>query len=182
MVGDSVAVVGTGPIGLFAIILAKVMGSTQVTAIDISDYRLNLAKEVGADVVVNSKTTNPIEIVKDITKGLGVGIVIETSGNVKAMKQGFEILRKCGSYCMVGLPSEPLVLDAGSDIVWKGAQIHGIYGREIFATWEIEKNLLSSQRVNIEPIITHKFGFKKYKEAFDLCMAQKAGKVILMPD
>jgi len=182
MVGDTVAVVGAGPIGLFVTLLARSMGASRILVTDVSDYRLDLAKKVGADVAVNVKQDDPVAIIKELTGGLGAGVIVETSGNVKAMKQGFEMLRKSGSYCMVGLPSEPLVLDAGSDLVWKGAVLYGIHGRDTFTTWEIAKNLLSSGRVNIEQLITHKFGFKEFKKGFDLALAGQAGKVILIPE
>ena len=182
MVGDTVAVIGAGPIGLFVAHLAKIMGAAKVFITDVSDYRLELAKKIGADVAINVKNTDPVEFIKDATSGLGAGVVIETSGVIKAVKQGFEILRKCGSLCMVGLPSEPILLDAGPDIVWKGAVVYGIYGRDTFTSWEIAKNLLSSGRVNLEPFITHKFPFKDFKSGFDLAIAGKSGKILLLPE
>ena len=181
MVGDSVAIVGSGPIGLFCVALAKVMGATTVFATDVSDYRLSLAKTAGADYVLNPNKSDVVSEIREITGGLGAGIVFETSGNVKAMKQGFEMLRKCGSYVMVGLPSEPLVLDAGADIAWKGAVVYGIHGRDTFTTWEIAKNLLAKKTVDLEPLITHRFPFNEFEEAFRLCQAREAGKVILFP-
>ena len=181
MVGDSVAVVGSGPIGLFCIVLAKAMGATTIFATDVSDYRLSLAKTAGADYQLNPTQVNVVSEVREKTGGLGAGVVFETSGNVKAMKQGFEMLRKCGAYVMVGLPSEPLVLDAGADIAWKGAVVYGIHGRDTFTTWEIAKNLLATKTVDIEPLITHRFSFKEFEEAFRMCKAQKTGKVILSP-
>jgi threonine 3-dehydrogenase len=182
MIGDTVTVVGAGPIGLFAAHLAKTMGAAKVFITDVSDYRLDLAKKIGADVAINVKNTDPVRFIKEATSELGAGIVIETSGNVKAIKQGFEILRKNGSICMVGLPSEPLVLDAGPDIVWKAAVVYGIHGRDTFTTWEIAKNLISSGRVNLEPFITHKFSFKDFKQGFDLAIDGKTGKVLLLPE
>ena len=110
---------------------------------------------------------------------MGSGVIFETSGNVKAIKQAFEILRKSGSIVMIGLPSEPLVLDAGSDIVWEGAMIYGVHGRGIFTSWKITTNLLGTGRVEIESFITHRFKFRNFEEAFELSGAGKTGKVIL---
>lgn len=182
MVGDTVAVIGAGPIGLFSIVMAKVMGASTIYASDISDYRLDLAKIAGADVLINPQKEDPVVKVKDLTEGLGAGVVIETSGNVVAAKQGFELLRKCGSYVMIGLPSEPLVLDAGQDIAWKGAKIYGIHGRDNFTTWEIAKNLLGKKQVDIAPLITHRFNFSQYEEAFKLAMSGLTGKIVLFPE
>jgi threonine 3-dehydrogenase len=182
MVGDTVAVIGSGPIGLFCIVLAKAMGAATVIATDVSDFRLSLAEKAGADYRFNPTTVDVVSKIKETTDGLGTGIVFETSGNVKAMKQGFEVLRKCGAYVMVGLPSEPLVLDAGADIAWKGAVVYGIHGRDTFTTWEIAKNLLATQTVDIEPLITHQMPFSEFEEAFTLCKMQQTGKVILTPN
>ena len=181
LVGDSVAVVGSGPIGLFCVVLAKAMGATAIFATDVSDYRLSLAKTAGADYLMNPSRMDVVSEVREKTGGLGAGIVFETSGNVTAMKQGFEMLRKCGAYVMVGLPSEPLVLDAGADIAWKGATVYGIHGRDTFTTWEIAKNLLSTQTVDLEPFITHQMPFSEFEKAFELCNRQQTGKVILSP-
>ena len=164
------------------IVLAKAMGATTIIATDVSDYRLSLAEKAGADYLFNPTTADVVSEVKNITGGLGTGVVFETSGNVKAMKQGFEMLRKCGAYVMVGLPSEPLVLDAGADIAWKGAVVYGIHGRDTFTTWEIAKNLLTTKTVDIEPIITHQMPFSEFEKAFELCLHQQTGKVILTPD
>jgi threonine 3-dehydrogenase len=182
MMGDSVAVIGCGSIGLFSILLAKATGAFRIIASDVSDFRLSLAKKMGADVVLNPTKGDVVEQVKEMTEGLGAGIVIESSGNAKAMKQGFEMLRKCGFYVMIGLPSERLVLDAGADIIWKGATIYGVYGRETFKTWEIAKNLLIDKKVDIEPVITHQFSFEKFEEAFRLAISGQTGKVILTPE
>jgi threonine 3-dehydrogenase len=82
---------------------------------------------------------------------------------------------------MIGLPSEPLVLDAGSDIIWKGAKVYGIHGRDTFTTWEIAKNLLENHNVDLTPFMTHRFHFKDFQEALELSEAGNTGKVILFP-
>ena len=83
---------------------------------------------------------------------------------------------------MIGLPSEPLVLDAGSDIVWKEARIYGVHGRETFASWETAKNLLRSGRIDLAPFVTHRFPFDRYREAFAVCESGESGKVLLLPE
>ncbi len=181
MVGDTVAVIGSGPIGLFSILMAKSMGASTIFATDISEYRLELAKKAGAHFLFNPQSTDVVSEIRTLTNGEGVGVVIETSGNVKAVKQGFEILRKCGSCVMIGLPSEPLILDAAPDIVWKEARVYGVHGRENFASWEIAKNLLKSGTIDLTPYITHRFPFDRFEEAFSVCESGRSGKVILYP-
>ena len=182
VVGDTVLVVGAGPIGLFTIQCAKAMGASQIFASDVSEYRRNLAITAGATIALDPTQCDVVEEVKKATDGLGAGTVFETSGNVGAIKQGFEALRKCGHMVMVGLPSKPLVLDAANDIVWKGAVIHGIHGKEEFLSWEISKGLISSGRVDVMPMITHRFKMSEFEEAFELAAAGKTGKVVLYPD
>ncbi len=182
MVGDTVAVVGAGPIGLFTVKIARAMGAARIFVADISEFRLDLAKTAGADIVINSSQTDVVQEIKQMTGGLGCGTVFETSGNAAAVKQAFQFLRKCGAMIMTGLPSQPIVLDASDDIVWKAAKVFGVHGREIFTSWEISKGLLGSGRVTVDDMLTHRFKFSEFKTAFELAEAGLTGKVILHPD
>ena len=183
MVGDTVMVMGCGPIGLFIIKIARAMGASYIYASDISDYRRKLALDSGANQVFNPTECDVVECVKKLTASLGCGTVFDTSGNVDAIKQGFKILRKCGNMVMIGLPSKTLSFeDAGNDIVWKAAKIYGIHGREILKSWEISKGLIGSGAVNIDHLLTHRFPFSQYETAFELAEKGMTGKVILYPD
>ena len=181
LVGDTVVVMGTGAIGLFVVVMSRIMGAARIIAVDISGYRLSLAQKIGADVVINPLHSDVVAVIKDLTSGLGADVIFETSGNVAAIKQGFDSLRKCGTCLMIGLPSEPLVLDACSDIVWKGARVIGIHGRDNFASWEIAKRLMINNRIDLNPIITHRFTFEDFEKAFEVSASGNAGKVILKP-
>lgn len=179
VVGDTVGVIGAGPIGLFTVKIVKAMGASEIFVSDVSDYRLDLARKSGATYTFNPLKTDIVKEVKERTNGLGLGTVFEISGNVKATKQAFECLRKCGTMIMTGLPSEPLVLDAGSDIVWKAAKIFGIHGREVYKSWEITKGLLGSGRVEVASLITHKLDlFTQFDYGFELAESAQAGKVV----
>ncbi|MGI6030486.1 MAG: alcohol dehydrogenase catalytic domain-containing protein [Eubacteriales bacterium] len=182
MVGDTVAVVGCGPIGLFCIKIARAMGASIIFASDVSDYRLQLARKSGADFVFNTLQCNVVQEVKNRTEELGAGTVFDFSGNVEAIAQGFKMLRKCGNMVMTGLPSKPLVLDASDDIVWKAAKIYGVHGREIFTSWEIAKGLIGSGIVSVDDLLTHRFPFSEYEKAFELAEKGLAGKILLYPD
>ena len=183
LVGDTVFIVGAGPIGLYTVKLARIMGAAKVFISDVSEYRLQLAVKAGADYVINSLKEDPVEVVLKNTDGLGAGIVFEISGNVKATKQGFQALRKCGTMVMTGLPSEPLVLDAGSDIVWKAATVYGIHGRQVSNSWITSKALLSEKRIEIDTLITHRFKlFQEFEKGFDLAEKGLTGKVIFIPE
>jgi len=182
VVGDTVAVIGSGPIGLFTIMIVKAMGASKIFAVDVSEYRLELAKKSGADIVINPSREDVVSFIKKATENLGCGTVFDTSGSIKAIQQGFKYLRKCGTMIMEGLPSEPLVLDTSSDIVLKAAKIFGVYGREIFNSWEIAKGLIGSCRVDVNSVLTHRFKFSEFEKGFELAEAGLAGKVILYPD
>lgn len=183
MVGDTVMVMGCGPIGLFIIKIARAMGASYIYASDISEYRRKLAMESGAEKVFDPAACDVVAEVKALTENLGCGTVFDTSGSVEAINQGFKILRKCGSMVMIGLPSKTLSFeDAGNDIVWKAAKIYGIHGREILKSWEISKGLIGSGRVNIDNLLTHKFPYSQYEKAFELAEKGLTGKVILYPD
>ena len=147
---QTVFVVGAGPIGLFTIAVAKAMGASFIYVSDISEYRRNLALQAGATKVLDPSQVDVVKEILNDTDGLGCGTVFDTSGNVGAIKQGFEALRKCGHMVMVGLPSKPLVLEAANDIIWKEATIHGIHGKEEFMSWE---DVYKRQAVN-NPITT----------------------------
>lgn len=182
MVGDTVLVIGAGPIGLFTVATAKAMGASYIYVSDISEYRRGLAIQAGATEALDPSQVDLVEELKARTDGLGCGTVFDTSGNVGAIKQGFEALRKCGHMVMVGLPSKPLVLEAANDIVWKEATVHGVHGKEEFMSWEISKGLLASGRMDVSNLITHRFKMSQFKEAFELAEAGMTGKVILYPD
>ncbi|MPM66347.1 L-threonine 3-dehydrogenase [bioreactor metagenome] len=179
--GDTVGIIGAGPIGLFTVKIAKAMGASEIFITDVSDYRLNLAKKSGATHTFNPNKVNVVEKVKELTGGLGLGTIFEISGNVKATKQAFEMLRKCGTMVMTGLPSEPLVLDAAGDIVWKAAKIFGVHGRDVYQSWETTKGLLGSGCVDVKPILTHYLDlFTQFDEGFGLAEKGLSGKVIFI--
>lgn len=182
VVGDTVAVIGAGPIGLFAIQVAKAMGASKVYVSDASEYRLELAKKAGADMIINAMTEDVVDVIMKDTDGLGCGTIFEFSGNVGAIKNGFRYLRKCGNMVMAGLPSKPLELDVSSDIVLKAAKIYGVYGKEIFKSWEISKGLIASGRVKIDELLTHRFKFSEADKGFELAENGLSGKVLLYPD
>lgn len=180
--GNTLAVIGCGPIGLFSIAVAKVMGAATIFASDVSDYRLELAKRMGADYVVNPKTDNITNFVLGRTPfGAGVDVIIESSGSADALMEGFRYLRKGGRVIVIGLASKPIQLEVGRDIAWKEATIIGIHGREMFRTWQMMEKLVSAGRINIRPALTHTFKLEEFETAFEIALAGKAGKIVLVP-
>ena len=178
--GKNVAVIGCGPIGLFAVACSRAMGAANIIATDVVNERLQLSEKVGADVSLNPARDITEEILK-MTQGVGVDVFIDASGSVEAIKQGFKYLRKGGEVALIGLPSEPIELNLGPDIVFKEAKIIGIHGREMFRTWTKMENMLDKGLLNIDPIISHRKPLSEFEEAFELIKTGKGCKVILDP-
>jgi len=179
--GKNIAVIGCGPIGLMAISTAKAFGAANIYAVDINEYRLGIAKELGATEIINSSVVNSAERLKELTHGVGVDAFIDASGNTFAILDGFKGLRKGGKVALIGLPSRPLEIDLGSQVIFKEAKIIGIHGRRMFETWTTMSNLLDKGLLNIDPVITHVLKLEEFNEGFDISEKGIGGKVILVP-
>jgi threonine 3-dehydrogenase len=180
IVGNTVAVIGCGAIGLGAIPVCKASGAKAVFATDVSPYRLDLAKRLGADLTLNPKTSDVVKIVMDETGGVGVDVVLEMSGHPTAIAQGFEMLRKGGRVSLLGLPDAPLMMDLNNWIIFKGATVLGINGRELFRTWDKMAALQVSGLVDFSPIVTHRLPFAEFAKGFELMHSGLCGKVTLV--
>jgi len=180
--GKNVAVIGCGPIGLFAVAVSRAMGAAAIIATDVVPERLQLSKKIGADVSLDPMATDLVETVLNMTHGIGVDAVIEASGSIDALNQGFKYLRKGGAVGLIGLPSSPIKLNLGPDVIFKEARIIGIHGRKMFATWITMETMLDKELLTIDPIISHLKPLSQFEEAFDLIKTGKGCKVVLDPD
>ena len=179
--GLSVAVVGSGPIGCCAVAVARAAGACQVIAIDIRPYRLELARRMGADRVIDSTKEDPVAAVKAATGDEGADVVLEMSGHGEGVKQAFKMLRRGGRISLLGIPSQPVALDLAEDVIFKGATVHGINGRLMYRTWYQAQALLLSGKVDLRPLVTHTFPLAKIHEGMALLKQGEAAKVILYP-
>lgn len=179
--GRTVAVIGCGPIGVMAVGVAKAAGASQIIAFDLNDYRLDLAKKLGATTVVNSSNENPLEVIDRLTKGNGVDVVCEMSGHPVAMDQAFKMVTNGGRISILSLPAKPVALDVTNDIVFKGITVHGITGRVMYKTWKQVTELISSGQVNLSDVITHTLPMDEFEKGFDLMIKGQCGKVVLIP-
>ncbi|WP_257351464.1 L-threonine 3-dehydrogenase [Pseudalkalibacillus decolorationis] len=179
--GKSVAIIGCGPIGLMAVGVAKAAGASQVIAYDLNEYRLELAKEMGATTVVNSREQGPIEVAMNLTDGNGVEVVCEMSGHPIAIDQGFKMLTNGGRMSILSLPVKPVEVDITNDIVFKGITVQGITGRKMYETWRQVSGLLKSEQVDVKKMITHEFPLEEFEKGFELMLEGKCGKVVLRP-
>ena len=179
--GCNLAVTGCGPIGLFAIGVAKAAGAARVLASDISPYRLELARKMKADLVLDASRGDFVERAMETTGGVGLDGVLEMSGNPAAVRDGLAALRSGGRLSLLGLPKEPFELDWNRLVIFKGVTVHGIIGRRMYETWYQMHNLLSSGRLDVRPSITHVMPMSEFDQAIGLLEAGQAGKVVLVP-
>jgi len=177
----NIAVTGCGPIGLFAIGVARAAGAARVIASDVSPYRLELARKMHADVVVDVSRESLVDQVREATGGRMLDGVLEMSGSPHAMRDGLAALRNGGRLSLLGLPTEPFDLDWNRLVIFKGVTIHGIIGRRMYDTWYRMDNLLSSGRLDLRPAITHVMSMEHFDEAIELLRSGRAGKVVLVP-
>jgi threonine 3-dehydrogenase len=176
-----IAVTGCGPIGLFAVGVARAAGAAQVIASDISPYRLELAKKMNADACIDPSKENFVERVRELTDGRMLDGVLEMSGQPSAIRDGLAALRMGGRLSLLGLPREAFGLDWNKLLIFKGITIHGIIGRRMYQTWYQMDGLLRSGRLDVRPAITHVMPMEKVDEAIGLLRSGQAGKVVLVP-
>ena len=176
--GEDVWIIGCGPIGLFAIAASKAFGANRVFASDLSPYRLEVAEKVGADYTFDINSVRPSEFILNQTDGNGVGIIIETSGSIKAIQGCFTSLCAGGNLVLVGIPSAQIKLDIVKDIIHREARVWGIYGRRLYETWVQTEKLLLSGKIDINPVLTHRFSLSEHKRAFETAVSGMSGKVL----
>jgi threonine 3-dehydrogenase len=180
--GQTVLVTGCGPIGLMSIALAKACGSSTVFATETNEHRRKLAKEMGANYVLNPLTEDPVKIILEATDGTGVDALLEMSGHPAAIQQGFKALRAGGRASLLGIPTENVPLDLVQDVIFKGATVQGIYGRRMYETWVQMSALLKAGRVNLEPLFGERMGLENFEAAFAKLQSGLAGKILMYPN
>jgi threonine 3-dehydrogenase len=176
----TVAVVGCGPIGLMGVNIAKAKKSKKIIAIEVNDFRINLAKELGADVVINPLKEDVIKRVLEETDGRGVDVVCEFSGNKEAIENAFKYVKAGGKMSMLGIVSSNIELDLSNDVVFKGVSIYGVVGRRMFQTWDQLTEMIDKNQLDLEKIITHFYPFDQMEEAMATMISGNSGKVVLV--
>jgi threonine 3-dehydrogenase len=176
--GQTVAVTGCGPIGLFAIAVAKACGAAKVFAIEPNAQRRELARTMGAQVLLDSAGDVEGEVMAQ-TGGNGVDVLLEMSGHPAAIQQGFKILRMGGRASLLGIPAKPVELDLANALIFKGATVHGINGRKMYETWFQAEALIREGKMDLSPVITHRLPLAQFDEAMKLLETGEASKILL---
>ena len=180
--GQTALVTGCGPIGLMSIAVAKACGSSTVFATETNAHRREMAKQMGADVVINPAAEDAVKKILAETDETGVDVLLEMSGVPSAIQQGFKALRAGGRASLLGIPTENVPLDLVNDVIFKGATVQGIYGRRMYQTWVQMTALLKAGRLNLEPLFGEKITLEKFEDAFGKLQSGMAGKILIYPN
>jgi len=177
VVGEDVLITGAGPIGILAAAIVRHIGARHVVVTDVNPYRLQMAADHGASRVVDvrNQQLGPVMDELGMTEGFDVGL--EMSGAEAAFNQMLDSMNHGGRIAVLGIPSGPMTLDV-NDVIFKGLELQGIYGRRIFETWYKMSAMLQSG-LDVHRIVTHRLPADRYDEAIATVEAGECGKVIL---
>jgi L-iditol 2-dehydrogenase len=179
--GDIIVILGSGPIGCFHAQLAKLRGASTVIMIEINDGRLKMAKEYGADFIINSTKEDPIEAVRRITKGIGADKVISANPSTISQQQSIFMARKGGVVVFFGGVAKGKLTELDTNYIhYNGLWIYGHYGS---SSIQVQKafELVISDKFPAKRIITHVLPLDKINEAIQLTKTGEALKVVLIP-
>jgi threonine 3-dehydrogenase len=177
LVGEDVLITGAGPIGIMAVAIARYAGARHIVITDINDYRLGLAKKMGASRALNVTRESIDDTMRDLGMEEGFDVGMEMSGNRQAFHDMLRTMHHGGKIALLGILPGDTSIDWNA-VIFKGLIIKGIYGREMFETWYKMSSMLQSG-LNIAPIITHHYPIDDFQPAFDLMESGQSGKVIL---
>ena len=178
--GERAALLGPGPIGLLTLQLLHAAGASLImmAGTTVDTRRLEIARRLGADVLVKVDAEDPVQKAKRLT-GVGFDFVFEASGNPQSISQGVNMVRPGGKVILIGIHSGPAQFDA-IELVRGKKSIIGAYGYEP-ETWQRALALLSSRRIQVEEMITHQVPLAEAQEGFELAASRRAAKVLLIP-
>ncbi|HEX9611411.1 MAG TPA: L-threonine 3-dehydrogenase [Gemmatimonadales bacterium] len=177
--GSTVFVVGCGPIGCFAVGIARAAGAAKVIASDVNPTRLALAARMGAHVTINAARDDVVRTVIAETGGEGADVVCEMSGVPAALHQAFAAVRMGGRVQLLGLPKGEVPVNFADEIIFKGITLYGVIGRKMYETWHQMRRFLTGGSFDPRPVITHQFPLAKIDDALAAIRRGDAGKVIL---
>ena len=178
--GQTAAVFGPGPIGLLTIHLLKSAGAGQIiaTGTNADERRLEIARQMGADVIINIDKEDPVKKVKEIAGSLD--FVFEATGIASTINQGMQMVKWGGKVMVIGIHKDNATIDT-IDLVRRQKTIVGVYGYDK-GIWARCLKLMSSGKVDLSPIITHRLPFSQGAEGFELASNKTAAKVVFVPE
>ncbi len=177
VLGEDVLITGAGPIGIMAAAIARHAGARFVVVTDVNEYRLDLARKMGATVALNVRAGSLTDVQAQLGMQEGFDVGLEMSGNPAALHDMIDALCHGGKIALLGIPSGPIAID-WNKVVFNMLTLKGIYGREMYETWYMMSVMLQSG-LNIKPVITHRFPYTEYEKGFEVMGTGQSGKVIL---
>ena len=177
LLGEDVLITGAGPIGMMAAAIAKHAGARHIVVTDVNDYRLDLAKKLGATRVMNPMKEKLRDVMMSLGMKEGFDVGLEMSGNASAFSDMIDCMVHGGKIAMLGIQGPETRVD-WNKVVFNGLWIKGIYGREMYETWYKMSSMLQSG-LDISEVITHKMHYTKFEEGFEIMKSGNSGKIIL---
>jgi threonine 3-dehydrogenase len=177
LLGEDVLITGAGPIGIMAVGIAKHAGARYVVITDVNDYRLDLARQMGATVALNVKAGKLADVQKQLGMKEGFDVGLEMSGSPAAFRDMIDNMCHGGKIALLGIPSEPIAIE-WNKVVFNMLTIKGIYGREMYETW-YKMTVMLESGLDIKPVITHRYPFTEFEKGFEAMKSGQSGKVIL---
>ncbi len=180
LVGEDVLITGAGPIGVMAVAIARHAGARHIVITDVNDYRLDLARTMGASRAINVTQESLDDTMADLGMEEGFDVGLEMSGNPQAFNDLLRTMHHGGNVALLGIPPGETAID-WNQVIFKGLVLKGIYGREMFETWYKMSSMIQSG-LDLSPVITHRYSIADFQPAFDLMESGQSGKVILQWD
>jgi threonine 3-dehydrogenase len=172
VLGEDVLITGAGPIGAMAAAVARHAGARFVVVTDMNEFRLDLARRMGATVAVNVRD---VQHELGMVEGFDVGL--EMSGSPEAFRDMLENMCHGGRIAMLGIPAAPVAID-WTKVIFSMLTLKGIYGREMYETW-YKMTVMLQSGLDIRPVITHRLHYTEFERGFDAMRAGQSGKVVL---
>ena len=177
LVGEDVLITGAGPIGSMAVAVARYAGARHIVITDVNEYRLELARKMGATLAIDARQDHPRDAMARLGMTEGFDVGMEMSGNPGAFRDLLDVMHHGGKVALLGIPPEDTAID-WNQLIFKGLHLKGIYGREMFETWYKMSSMLQSG-LDVSPIISHHYPIGEFQAAFDCMASGNSGKVIL---
>ncbi len=180
VLGEDVLITGAGPIGIMAAAIARHAGARYVMITDVNPYRLELARKMGVTLALDVRTEKLADAQKQLGMKEGFDVGLEMSGHASAFQNMLASMCHGGKIALLGILGPETKIDWNT-VIFNGLMIKGIYGREMYETWYKMTAMLQSG-LDISPIITHRFHYTEFAQAFDVMRSGNSGKVILSWD
>ena len=177
VLGEDVLITGAGPIGLMAAAVVRFAGARHVVITDVNEFRLDLAKRMGVTRAIDVRQAKLPDVQRELGMLEGFDVGLEMSGNPTAMRDMLANMSHGGRIALLGIPSAEFAID-WTTVVFNMLTIKGIYGREMYETW-YKMSVMLQSGLDISPVITHRFGYEDYEEAFATARSGHAGKVVM---